>query len=148
MSALTAEASTDPRNENLRSGIDRQYAGKDNGVWVDPGEETMVFEWGAPRRVSGARIVFDSHMTERGKRMRKLEATTERARMPEMLAKSFRVDVMQGGTWRTAFSDDCNIMRLRKVSFDPVDAEAVRLVVDGTWGGDSAKAHVFAFDAL
>ncbi len=146
VSATTAEAVCSPGTEVLRSGIDRAYGGEDNGLWLDPGDESAVYEWTAPRRLSGARIVFDSAMSHRGKRMRKLEATTERAEMPAMLAKSFRVDLRVGGEWRTVFKDDLNILRLRKVSFAPIEADAMRLVVTGTWGG--AKAHVFALDAL
>ena len=85
-------------------------------------------------------------MTHRGKRMRKLEATTERAELPKMLAKSFRIDVRAGGAWRTVFRDDLNILRLRKLPFAPVEADAMRLIVESTWGGE--KAHVFALDAL
>ena len=36
-------------------------------------------------------------------------------------------------------------LRLRKVAFNPVDADALRLVVTEAWGG--GKAHVFSFDA-
>ena len=46
---------------------------------------------------------------------------------------------------KSYYEDGLNILRLRKVSFDPVDVDALRLVVAETWGG--GKAHVFAFDA-
>ena len=145
VSALTAEATCADDVSVLRNGIDRSYAKKDNGVWVAPGEERIVYSWDVPRRISGARIVFDSNMTTRGKRMRKLEATTERAAMPKMLAKGFRVELRAGGAWRTVFKDDANYLRLRKISFAPAEADAMRLVVTETWGGE--KAHVFALDA-
>ena len=146
VSRLTAEAKCADDIAVLKNGIDRNYEKKDNGVWVAPGEEKIVYAWNVPRRLSGVRLVFDSDMRHRSKRMRKLEATTERAQMPKMLAKSFHVDVRVGGEWRRVHEDDLNILRFRKVSFDPVDADGLRLVVDGTWGGE--KAHVFAFDAL
>jgi hypothetical protein len=146
--SLTKEAVVATENENLRNGIDRRYGGEDNGVWIEAGDENMVYSWDTPRRLSGARIVFDSEMTNRGKRMRKLEATTERAEMPKMLAKSFRIDVKTDGEWRTVFKDDLNILRFRKVSFAPVEADALRLVVTDTWGGSGQAAHVFALDAL
>ena len=146
VSPLTAAAMCADDVAVLRNGIDRSYGGEDNGVWVAPNEEKIVYSWEGPRRISGARIVFDSKMTFRGKRMRKLEATTERAEMPKMLAKGFRVEVRTGGTWRAVFEDDANYLRFRKVSFAPVEADAMRLVVTETWGGE--KAHVFALDAL
>ena len=36
---------------------------------IRPGEERIVYSWDVPRRISGARIVFDSNMTFTGKRM-------------------------------------------------------------------------------
>jgi len=146
VSMLTGEAKCADDIAVLKNGIDRNYEKKDNGVWVAPGEEKIVYAWNVPQRLSGVRLVFDSDMRHRSKRMRKLEATTERAQMPKMLAKSFHVDVRVGGEWRRVHEDGLNILRFRKVSFDPVDADGLRLVVDGTWGGE--KAHVFAFDAL
>ena len=112
------------------------------------GDETLVYSWAAPQRVSGARLVFDSNMTFTGKRMLKLEAEHGRRPMPKMLAKGFRIDARVGGEWKTVFKDDLNIMRFRKVSFGPVDADALRLVVTAAWGGEGEKAHVFALDAL
>ena len=130
----------------LKNGIDRNYGGKDNGVWTAPGEAKIEYSWTVPRRISGVRLVFDSDMRHRSKRMRKLEATTERVQMPKMLAKSFRIEVRTGGEWRRVYEDRLNILRLRKVAFGPVDADALRLVVEEAWGG--GKAHVFALDVL
>ena len=146
VSPLTAEATCAGDVAVLRNGIDRSYDKKDNGLWVAPNEEKIVYSWDTPRRISGARIVFDSNMTFVGKRMRKLEATTERAEMPKMLAKGFRVELRVCGKWQTAFKDDGNYLRFRKISFAPTDADAMRLIVSETWGDD--KAHVFALDAL
>ena len=148
VSPLTAEARCADDVAILKNGIDRNYDGKDNGVWTDAGEEKIVYSWDASRRISGARLVFDSKMTFTGKRMRKLEATVTRAKMPEMLAKGFRIDARVCGEWKTVFSDDCNFLRFRKVAFEPVEADSLRLVVTESWGGEGEKAHVFAFDAL
>ena len=153
VSALTRAARTAPENEPLRSGVDRwTSAKKENGVWTDPGAETMVYEWDAPQKLSGARLIFDSVMKGTSKRMMKLEAEHTRVKMPAPLAKGFRIDARVGGAWKTVFSDDLNILRLRKVSFMPVEADALRLVVTETWGQSYDKpkprAHVFAFDAL
>ena len=144
VSALTVAATCAEGVAVLRNGIDRNYGGKDNGVWVAPNETTMTYSWESPQRISGARLVFDSEMTHRGKRMRKLEATTERVQMPKMLAKAFRIEARIGGEWKRVYSDGLNILRFRRVSFAPIKADALRLVVTETWGG--GKAHVFAFD--
>ena len=145
VSDLTLKASGVP--ENLLNGIDRKREDGDNGVWMNPGDETsVVYTWKKPVTLSGARLVFDSELKVRSKRMRKLEATTERAPMPSVMARGFHIDVLVKGKWQTVYSDSENILRLRKVSFTPVKASAMRLVVDSTWGAD--QAHIFAFDAL
>ncbi len=147
VSALTAEAKTAKENEPLRNGIDRPTVDKkENGVWVEPGSQTIVYEWETLRSLSGARIIFDSVMKTRNKRMKKLEAEHTRVKMPAPLAKRFRIDVRCDGVWKTVYSDELNILRFRKVAFAPVKADAMRLVVTEAWGGE--KAHIFAFDAL
>ena len=145
VSALTAAAKVAPELETLRNGIDRIVKKSDNGVWTEPGAETMVYEWESPQKLSGARLVFDSVLKGTTKRMMKLEAEHGRVKMPAPLAKSFRVDVRTGGAWKSVFEEKLNILRLRKVTFAPVEADALRLVVTETWGGE--KAHVFALDA-
>lgn len=153
-SALTREAHCAPECEVLRSGIDRDTPdGAENGMSLPcahPGWQALpcaTYEWPGPRRLSGARLVFDSQMTFTGKRMRKLEATAERAEMPAPLARAFRIDARVGGAWRTVFSDRENFLRLRQIAFGaPVEADALRLVVESAWGGGPAR--VFAFDAI
>lgn len=146
VSPLTLLAKTDPANEPLRNGIDRSYNGEDNGVRVPVGDTSMEYSWKKPQMISGVRLVFDSDFVYRGKRMRKLEATTERVEMPKMLAKTFRIETkLKKGDWQTVYTSGENIKRLVKVDFpEPVKADAIRLVVTSTWGG--GQAHVFAFD--
>ncbi|MBQ6247480.1 MAG: FAD-dependent oxidoreductase [Kiritimatiellae bacterium] len=153
-SAITREAHCAPECEVLRSGIDRDTPdGAENGMSLPcahPDAQALpcaTYEWPGPRRLSGARLVFDSQMTFTGKRMCKLEATAERAEMPAPLARAFRIDARVGGAWRTVFSDPENFLRLRQIAFaEPVEADAIRLVVESAWGGGPAR--VFAFDAL
>jgi len=156
-SAATLAARCAPECEVLRNGVDRAWGDADNGLWLQcaGGQSgtaagripSATYEWAAPRRISGARMVFDSLMSFTGKRMRKLEATTERAEMPAPMARSFRIDARVDGAWRTVFSDAENFLRFRHIVFPaPVEADALRLSVSTTWGG--GDAHVFAFDAL
>lgn len=142
---LTAQAKVAPENEALRNGIDRRWDKVDNGRWIAPNDESLVYEWEKPVRLAGARVVFDSNFKFLNKRMRKLEAMQERAKMPKMLAKGFRLETRVNGIWQTVFEDKENFRRLRRIAFEPVDADALRLVVTETWGG--GKAHVFALDA-
>ena len=50
VSALTRAATVDPANGNLRNGIDRGWKKADNGVWVNAGDETLVYSWASPQR--------------------------------------------------------------------------------------------------
>jgi hypothetical protein len=130
----------------LRNGIDRKWNGVDNGVWVKPGEERIVYTWKKEQTLQGARIIFDSNLKWRSKRMPKLEGLTQRIEVAPMMVKTFHIDAKTKDGWKTVYTDKENYLRLRKVSFAPVKAKALRLVVDSTWGGE--KGHVFALDAL
>lgn len=143
---LTLSAKTAAENEPMRNGIDREWDGEDNGVYAAPGETNLEYTWKKPVTLSGARFIFDSDFKVRGKRMRKLEATTEYAAMPSEMAQDFHVQVRIKKQWVTVAEVKDNFRRLSRVSFEPVQADGIRLVVDSTWGAE--KAHVFAFDAL
>lgn len=146
-SPLTMSASVSAENEVLRNGIDRSWDGDDNGVWVDCGDASVEYSWKKPVTISGARLVFDSMFKVRSKRMRKLEATTERVEMPWMMPKAYRIEVRNGKSgWQTVYECGHNWKRLCKVGFEPVQATGIRLVVTETWGG--GKGHVFAFDVI
>ena len=146
VSELTAKAKVAEEVEPIRNGIDRKWQGEDNGVWVAPNENTITYTWKKPVTISGARMIFDSDLKVRSKRMRKLEATTERVDIPKMMTKSYKIEALVGKEWKTIYSESDNYLRLRKVSFEPVETKQLRLVVTETWGAE--KAHIFAFDAL
>jgi hypothetical protein len=146
VSELTAKAKVAEEVEPIRNGIDRKWQGEDNGVWVAPNENTITYTWKKPVTISGARMIFDSDLKVRSKRMRKLEATTERVEIPKMMTKSYKIEALVGKEWKTIYSESDNYLRLRKVSFEPVETKQLRLVVTETWGAE--KAHIFAFDAL
>jgi hypothetical protein len=144
----------------MRNGIDREWDGQDNGVYAAVGEKHLTYTWDKAITASGARFIFDSDFKVRGKRMRKLEETTERAPMPSEMARAFKVQVRvpatnrkaqkeyaknpSAGEWKTVATVDDNFRRLVKLNFDAVQTDAVRIVVDKTWG--APKAHIFAFD--
>ena len=48
------------------------------------------------------------------------------------------------GEWVTVAQIKDNYKRLVKLSLDPVQTDAVRIVVEKTWGAE--KSHIFAFD--
>ena len=160
VSPLTLAAKTSVENEPMRNGIDREWAGEDNGVYAAPGETNLTYTWTKPVSVSSVRFIFDSDLKVRGKRMRKLEATTERIEMPSEMVKSFKVQVRipattrkqskinasdpAAGEWKTVAEVRNNFRRLVKLPIEAVQTDAVRIIVDETWGAE--KAHIFAFD--
>jgi len=157
---LTSSAKTLAENEPMRNGIDREWDGKDNGVYAAVGEKHLTYTWDKPISTSGVRFIFDSDLRVRGKRMRKLEETTERIPMPSEMVRDFRVEVRvpatnrkaqkenakspEAGEWKTVATVKDNYRRLVKLDFEAVNTDAVRIVVDKTWG--APKAHIFAFD--
>ena len=157
---LTKSAKTLAENEPMRNGIDREWNGEDNGVYAAPGATNLTYTWDKAVTLSEARFIFDSDFKVRGKRMRKLEETTERAPMPSEMARNFHIQVRvpatnkkqakeyaanpAAGEWKTVATVNDNFRRLVKLSFDAVETDGVRIVVDKTWGSD--KAHIFAFD--
>ena len=157
---LTATAKTIAENEPMRNGIDREWEGKDNGVYAAVGEKHLTYTWDKPIKASGVRFIFDSDLKVRGKRMRKLEETTERIPMPSEMVRDCQIQVRvpaanrkaqkeyaknpEAGEWKTVATVKDNYRRLVKLDFDAVETDAVRIVVDKTWG--APKAHIFAFD--
>ena len=160
ISPLTASAKTLAENEPMRNGIDREWEGQDNGVYAAVGETHLAYTWDKPIKASAVRLIFDSDFKVRGKRMRKLEETTDRVPMPKEMVKKFHIQVRvpaankkqqkeyaanpEAGEWKTVATVDENFRRLVNVSFDAVETDGVRIVVDKIWGAD--KAHIFAFD--
>jgi len=157
---LTAAAKTLAENEPMRNGIDREWEGNDNGVYAAVGEKHLTYTWDKPIKASGVRFIFDSDLKVRGKRMRKLEETTERIPMPSEMVRDCQIQVRvpattrkaqkeyakspEAGEWKTVATVKDNYRRLVKLDFDEVETDAVRIVVDKTWG--APKAHIFAFD--
>ncbi len=140
-SPLTLAALPDPGSESLTNGVDRSYAGKDNGVWLEVGG-SCGYSWPAPILASSVRIVFDTNLM-RHRRM-PVEEDFSRAVMPPMLARVFRLEVRKSGEWSVCHEEKENFSRVRRISFEPAEIDAIRLVVEKTWGGE--KAHVFGID--
>ncbi len=116
----------------------------ETGVWLKPGE-SAEYKWQGPVALSSVRVIFDTHLTTRGKRMRKLEATTNYEPMPKMLAKAFAIEVLQNGGWEEIARADNNCRRLWRSRFPAIQTAAVRLKIISAWGG--GDAHVFSFEA-
>lgn len=130
-------------HEVLRNGMDRPWDDQDNGAWFAPGESaSYTFE--TPVEIHSCRIIFDTNLEFKGKRQHKHEGIDTFVKMPPMLAKAFRLEALSGGKYVTVYEDSSNFLRMRRVSFDPVETTVFRLVVLETWGAE--KAHIFSFE--
>ncbi|MDR0901305.1 MAG: FAD-dependent oxidoreductase [Opitutaceae bacterium] len=127
--------------------IGRRWKGNvvQHGVWLKPGE-TAEYKWKSPVTLSKTRIVFDTNLTIRGKRMRKLEATPEYSELPKMLAREFAIEALADGKWTEIFHEKENWKRLYKIALPPVRCDAVRLKIISTWGGVESPARIFGFE--
>lgn len=85
-------------------------------------------DWEKPVVLSQVRLVFDTNL-----------ALGEVRHYPKELVRSYAVEVLADGEWRTVAEDDANILRHRIHDFAPVKASALRLTVRATYGAVSAR---------
>ena len=140
VSLLTLKAKTNC--ELLRDGWDRDWDDGEHGAKFAPGE-AAEYSFEFPERISGARLVFDSDLSD-DKRQRNVEVSGESHEMPKLLARSFRLECRVGGTWHTVAEVTDNRHRLVRLEWEPLEADAIRLVPVAAWGG--GEVRVFSFD--
>ena len=58
---------------------------------------------------------------------------------PKQLAKTYKVEGLVGGTWRTLAEEGDNGLRLRDHRFEACRLESLRVTVMDTWGDPSAR---------
>ena len=158
--ALSAEYG-DP--SSLRNGLDRRIWGCDNGYFGKTGKY-IQYDFGKTVHISGFRLIADSDLDREQidgnpdlmyipmPLFRGLGYNGTSFGFPKCMLKKFRIEALSCGKWSTVYSTDNNYMRLVRAPLG-VDAEAVRLIPEATWGSDelintygSAVAHVFSFD--
>ncbi|HOX07223.1 MAG TPA: FAD-dependent oxidoreductase [Planctomycetota bacterium] len=142
-SAKLAASAGDP--EPLRSGVDRPQ-GADSNAWTAKPGSWVECRFDRPRRVSEARMVFDSDLNRYrlGMRVNYPLAQTEQ-HLPPGLVKSFRLELLRAGERHPVVEESGNAQRLVRRSLAG-EAEGVRLTVLATHG--APEARVFAFHAL
>jgi hypothetical protein len=140
--ATLSASAGDP--EPLRNGLDRPIDGADNG-WSAPLGEHVTYTFDQPQHLRTLRIVFDSALNRPEKNEHANRPLDwEPVGVPETLVRAFRVEAVgPDGTWQVIFREGNNYQRLVRVDLD-LEARAVRLVPETTWG--SEQAHLFAWD--
>ncbi len=147
---VTASAEEgEARAANLTDGHTRDYPLKPSGKQVhhwaakmNGGEPWIELRWDRPQKISSVQIVFDTGFD------RILTLTSQnnfnqgviRAPQPETV-RDYTVAVRRRGAaeWTEAASVRGNFYRLRRHTFPPVEAEAVRITVHATNGDDAAR---------
>ncbi|MFW5802954.1 MAG: FAD-dependent oxidoreductase [Verrucomicrobiota bacterium] len=131
--------------ELLRSGVDRPFEDVDN-AWKTEMGGTLEIRFKQPRRLQGLRLVFDSDLKgnyHNMPAMRPLDLPP--ASLPPALVRNFRVEVADNaGTWREAAEVTDNHQRLVRLDLSGVEASALKLTVDSSWGEKIVK--IFAID--
>ncbi len=138
--------------EALRNGIDRPVGNQDNG-WNGPTGAHVEYAFAGLRKVTQARLVFDSDLNRlsfKGDRdahtfMRSSYALKDKPMgVPPSMTKAFRIEALgANGQWTVVARQDNNHRRLVRIPLD-IEARAIRFAPEQTWGAESA--HVFAFD--
>jgi len=128
----------------LRNGIDRSLGEQDNGWWVEPGG-WVEYRFDQPRKLSRARIVFDSYLPFDKRMPCSYPRKGNQAPFPKRMCRDFDVLALSGddGSWSVLREIRDNYQRLVKVPLE-VTTRGVRLVVKRSWGWH--QVHLFAFD--
>ena len=137
---LTLKARSD--REILRDGWDRDWDDGEHGASFAAGE-SCSYTFDKPETVSGARLVFDSDLADL-KRQRNVETSGEIREMPAKLPRAFRVEADVDGKNVVLANVEENHHRLVQLAWKPVQASAVRLVLEKGWSAEPMR--VFSFD--
>jgi len=130
---------------HLLDGLDRD---REDCVhaWIGPLGQPIEFRWNKPVAIGGVRIVFDSNLNHDKIQPCSYPQKGDRSLVPETLVKAFRLEAADAqGEWTTIYRETLNYQRLVRVPLN-VQATALRLVPEATWG--AATARVFAFEPM
>ena len=132
----------------LLNGLDRPV-GTDENAFVCRIGSNVTLSLPAQERLHMLRVVCDSQLN-RWKQSKfnilsNFALDREQLKMPAPLLKNARVEIRVNGEWREVARVTDNRRRMFKIDLGGVQADAVRLIPESTWGGD-ASARLFAFD--
>jgi hypothetical protein len=129
----------------LLDGLDRDR-GEELHAWSGPLGSTIEYRWENEVDVAGARLVFDSNLSNEKRMPSSYPQKGDRSRVPASLVKKFRLETQDAtGNWTVVYQELENYQRLVRVPVG-VQTKALRLVMEETWGAKAAR--VFAFEPL
>lgn len=101
----------------------------------DPGQplpQSIELAWEIPVGFNRVELMFDTNMNRRNR--------SALFRYPECV-KDYRIEVREGGVWRTLHEEQGNYMRRRVHDVPPVTADRLRLIVLATNGVPDARIY-------
>jgi hypothetical protein len=142
---LTAEASLtssqgDP--EPLRDGINRQVE-DDPHAWICHPGDHAAYTFPQAGQVQEVTLLLDSDLSQ-GIGHKQSRSNMLHSIPPEM-AKTFHIDGLIDGEWKTLREETDNHQRMVRLSLGQ-RLEGVRFVLDETWGADATRVYAFYVD--
>jgi len=129
--------------EPVRDGVSRPVAG-DPHSWTCRVGDHVEYSFDGPRRLREVALVLDSAL-EKNVQMSYHQRDDQLTAPPSELPRALRVEALRSGEWRTCADVAHNRQRLVRVPVD-IEAESVRLSIDGTWGDDETRVFSFSVE--
>ena len=156
VSPLTAASSYEsdvPGTDALRSGYDRPIGDDDNG-WRAPVGSSVTVSFGRTARLDSVRVVFDSDLNhdtlpEAAARLGRpmihnRPLSWPDTYVPKTIIKKYTIEaILPDGSSVVLADETNNYQRLRRHAAG-IDAAAIRLTLNETWGAEDC--HLFALD--
>lgn len=131
--------------EALQDGTERDRENESH-AWEAPLGSAIEYHWKEPVNLGGARLVFDSNLTNMKRMPCSYPQKGEWCRVPSTLMRAFRIEARDAkGQWKVAYRCANNYHRLVEVPLS-IQTTGLRLVPEQTWGANGAR--VFAFEPL
>jgi hypothetical protein len=129
--------------EALRDGTNRPVK-QDMHCWECSPSDWTAYEFGRRASVEEVTLILDSAM-EKNISMSHHQKDDQFTAIPDVVPKTFRLDGLENGDWRTVAKVEDNHQRFVRV---PVHKElqGVRFVLDKTWGAERSNTYAFYVD--
>jgi hypothetical protein len=126
--------------EPLRDGFTRQV-GDDPHCWTARPGDWAAYEWDSPQPVAEAAVFLDSDL-EHEITLTNLHERSEPYGLPNVLPRSWELEVKADGAWARVRSEDRNIFRHHRIPIGrPVTG--VRFRLEETWGAADSRVYGF-----
>jgi hypothetical protein len=141
LSATLRASQGDP--EPIRDGVTRPV-GEDSHGWAYGMGDWVEMAFGAPRQIREVQLVLDSDLSA-NIAMSYHRGDDQLTAPPATLPRSFRIEALQDGAWRTLRSEIDNHQRLVRYALADT-VEGLRYYLEGFWG-TPGRSLLYEFSA-